>query len=525
MDDAENGRQTSNPWRYVPILYFMQAIPSVFVTEIAPIIYKNFGVANDDITRLTGIVGLPWVIKLLWGPLVDLNGTKRGWLLLMQTIIVGGCLLTAAALHTPNFFGFSLATLVIVAIASATCDIATDGYYLLALSREEQAAYVGLNTTFFRLGRLLLTGPTVALAGWLIERWGKDQNGTAQAWSVAVVAVTVLYAIGNFTLGRTLPRSPNDIALEAEPVENKRNIARTGLLVVGAMAAYFALSAVVKLAAEWLANLIGRLPLLGQLDHWRLSSPAKVLGIATPLTGIQGELVQAVVCAVVLQLCLARTRRSLRNTVMGNAFSSFFRQPGIIPILLFMLFYRFGEAMITGIAPLFFLDPVSKGGLGYTNEQVGLVNGTVGVLGIVLGGITGGLVISKMTLRRAFWPLVAAMHAPNLLYVWVAIAHPPMPFVAGVAFVEQFGYGIGFSAYMLYLMWVAQRGEFRTAHYAIATGLGALFIRLAGILSGILQVNFGYVPLFLIVVVLTIPGMLTLLFVPMEQDAASAPRR
>lgn len=508
----------TNPWRYVPLLYFMQAIPSVFVTEIAPIVYKNFGVANDDITRWTGIIGLPWVIKLLWGPLIDLNGTKRRWLLLMQTIIVAGLLCTAAALHTPNFFGFSLATLAIVAIASATCDIATDGYYLIALTREEQAAYVGLNTTFFRLGRLLLTGPIVALAGWLMEKWGKNQSGTAQAWSIALVAITVLYGVGNLTLGRTLPHSSNDVALEPNHEENRRNLDRTGLLVIGAIAAYFALSSVVKLSAELIAGALIRLPLLGDLTHWRLSSPAKVLGFTTPFSGNQGEMIQFALCAVIATGCLRRTRASLSNTVMGDAFSSFFRQPGIVPILLFMLFYRFGEAMITGIAPLFFLDPVSKGGLGYTNEQVGLVNGTVGVLGIVLGGIMGGLVISKMTLRRAFWPLVAAMHAPNLLYVWVAIAHPPMPFVAGVAFVEQFGYGIGFSAYMLYLMWVAQRGEFRTAHYAIATGLGALFIRVAGILSGILQVNFGYVPLFIIVVILTIPGMLTLRFVPMEQE-------
>jgi PAT family beta-lactamase induction signal transducer AmpG len=189
-------------------------------------------------------------------------------------------------------------------------------------------------------------------------------------------------------------------------------------------------------------------------------------------------------------------------------------------VLAFILFYRMSEAMVGKIAPLFLKDDRVKGGMQMTLEQIGFYNGTLGVLGIMAGGILGGLIVSKLGLRRAFWPLALAMHLPNLLYLWAAVTHPPIPAIGLVAFVDQMGYGIGFAAYMVYLMYVAQRSSFRTSHYAIATGLGVLTIQTSGILSGIIQTNFGYVNFFIAVMVLAIPGILTLLFIPIEERPA-----
>jgi PAT family beta-lactamase induction signal transducer AmpG len=137
---------------------------------------------------------------------------------------------------------------------------------------------------------------------------------------------------------------------------------------------------------------------------------------------------------------------------------------------------------------------------------------------LILGGLIGGWWIARVGLRRAFWPLVVCMHVPNLLYVWAAYAQPTAMWLYPVVFIEAFGYGVGFAGYFVYLMHVAQRGKFVTSHYAIGTGLGALFITFATILAGIVQSVFGYKGVFIAACVLTIPGALTLLFIPMDED-------
>ena len=168
------------------------------------------------------------------------------------------------------------------------------------------------------------------------------------------------------------------------------------------------------------------------------------------------------------------------------------------------------------MSPLFMRDTPTAGGMGLSVADVGIINGVAGIVGIILGGIAGGLVVSRHGLRRSFWPLAICMHAPNLLYVWAAATHPPGWCMYGVAFVDQFGYGFGFAGYCVYLMYVAQHGKFRTSHFAIATGLGFVTIVLAGILSGILQSTLGYLWFFVGVCLCTIPGMVTLLFIPLE---------
>lgn len=208
------------------------------------------------------------------------------------------------------------------------------------------------------------------------------------------------------------------------------------------------------------------------------------------------------------------------------AFTTFIRQQGILAVLAFILFYRFGEAMVSMITPLFLRDAVAVGGMGLSVAEVGVINGVAGIVGIILGGIAGGGVVGRYGLRRSFVLMLISMNAPNLLYVWMAAAHPATWWMYIVAFVDQFGYGFGFAGYSVYLMHVAQRGNFRTSHYAIATGLGALTIMLAGMLSGYLQSTLGYVGFFIAVCLCTIPAILTIFIIPLDgmksEDLAAA---
>lgn len=208
----------------------------------------------------------------------------------------------------------------------------------------------------------------------------------------------------------------------------------------------------------------------------------------------------------------------------GEALASFFRQRRIAWILAFILFYRFGESMIGKLSGPFLQDPVAEGGLGVPTDQIGLISGTVGVLALTLGGILGGIVIARFGIKRALWPMVLSLNVPNLFYVWVAVAKPGVAAVTALIAIDQFGYGFGFSAYMVYLMFISQGTRYETSHYAIATGLMALGALGAGILSGYLQASLGYAGFFTAVCVLTLPGMITLFFIPLgREDIYQAP--
>ena len=345
------------------------------------------------------------MLKLFWGPVVDLTLTRRRWVLAAQAVIIAALAGLAVALRLPACFPISLAILFLMAVASATHDIALDGLYLLALTKREQAGFVGVQSACFRAGRLLCTGGLVFLAGIL------QQTGVSivSSWTIVVAVLAGLYGGGSLYARFFLPRLDADVP------------------------------------------------------------------VVTP-----------------------------RDSVWP-AFATFVRQP------------RFGEAMVTLVSPLFMRDARAAGGMGLTIAEIGVINGVAGIVGIILGGIAGGTIISRFGLRRSFWPLVVCMHAPNLLYVWAAYTHPPTWTMYGVAFMDQFGYGFGFAGYSVYLMYVAQHGQYRTSHFAIATGLGSLCIALAGFLSSILQSFVSYRGFFVAVCLCTSPGMLTLLIIPHEE--------
>ncbi|MDN3919459.1 MFS transporter [Roseateles violae] len=401
-----------NPWAWIPTLYFGQGIPYVVVMTLSVIMYKNLGISNTEIALYTSWLYLPWVIKPLWSPLIELLGTKRRWIWALQFLIGAALAGVALTIPGPKAFQMTLAVFWLMAFASASHDIAADGFYMLALPQHSQAAFVGVRSTFYRLANIGGQGGLVYLAGELQERTGS----MAMAWSIVFAVLALLFvAMAAYHLG-VLPR----------PSSDTRGEGKAGHLV-----------------AEFFA-----------------------------------------------------------------VFAEFFRKPGILVILGFLLLYRFPEAQLLKLATPFLLDKLEAGGLGLTTKEVGIAYGTVGLIALTLGGLLGGWIVSRIGLKRALWPLILAMHLPNIVFLLMAWQHPGSLWIicSGLA-VEQFGYGLGFTAYLMYMIHVAE-GPHKTAHYAICTGFMALGMMIPGMWSGWLQQQLGYLHFFGWVLLATLPSFL-----------------
>ena len=418
----------SSPWAWVPSLYFGQGIPYVVVMTLSVIMYKNLGFSNTEIALYTSWLYLPWVIKPLWSPLIELLGSKRRWIWVLQFLIGAALSMVALTLPGSRALQMSLAVFWLMAFASASHDIAADGFYMLALPQDRQAAFVGVRSTFYRLANIGGQGGLVYLAGELFERSGS----MVSAWS------TVFALLG------------------------------------------------------------GLFSLLALYHLWALPRPA----IDTP----------------------AGTSKSALMQDFFAVFASFFRKPGIAVIIGFLLLYRFPEAQLLKLATPFLLDNAVAGGLALTNKQVGIAYGTVGLTALTLGGLLGGWVISRVGLKRALWPLVLLMHIPNLAFLVLALYLPGNLALISVALgIEQFGYGLGFTAYLMVMILVAD-GPHKTAHYSICTGFMALGIMLPGMWSGWLQQQLGYTGFFGWVMVATLPSFCITALLKIPADFGRAER-
>ena len=199
-----------------------------------------------------------------------------------------------------------------------------------------------------------------------------------------------------------------------------------------------------------------------------------------------------------------------------KTFSTFFQKKNIGPALAFILLYRLGEAQIVKLASPFMLDPREIGGLGLTTGDVGLIYGTIGIIALTLGGITGGVLASRRGLKFWIFPMALAMNVPNVVYVFLSMYTPQsMWLISGGVALEQFGYGFGFTALMLYMIHFAE-GSHKTAHYAFCTGFMALGMMLPGMISGWVQEIVGYVNFFIWVVICTIPGLILIFYLKID---------
>lgn len=396
----------TNPWAWIPTLYFAEALPYVAVMTISVVMYERLGLSNADIAFYTSLLYLPWTIKPLWSPLIDLAKSKRWWILTMQLLIAISIFGVGFFVPTPFFIQATLACFWLMAFSSATHDIAADGFYMLALSPHEQTLYVGIRSTFYRIATIAGGGLLIMLAGWLENRT-QDNNFS---WSITFYVLALFFIMVTLYHFITLPRSVND---------RKRTTKSAGRL-------------------------------LGDFF---------------------------------------------------NTFITFFKKPQALTAILFMLLYRMPEALLLKMTNIFMLKPISEGGLGLSTQQIGFVHGTVGVIGLTLGGILGGIMAARDGLKKWLWPMVFSITVPDLVYVYLSYFQPEsFPLINGLVFIEQFGYGFGFTAYMLYLIYYS-KGEQSTSHYAICTAFMALSMMLPGMIAGKLQEAVGYFNFFLIVMV------------------------
>ncbi len=429
MIKLNNGKRF-NPWFFIPTLYFTEGIPFIIVNQLSIALLKSLGVSNAVI-GYTNLLYLPWAIKFLWSPIVDSRGTKRGWLLSMQLIITLLFGLAALSLGIESTILPFIALLFITAFASATHDIAIDGYYLYALNKDDQALFTGIRSAFYRVAMIFSGGLLVFLAGEV----GTIYNDTRLGWEVALFMAFLIFLIFRIYHGFMLPK-----------VETTRQ------------------------------------------------------------------------------------NKSVLDLPFKDTFLEYFKQDGIGVIVAFILLYRFGEALLLRMAQPFLMDKFELGGLNISVSEIGIIYGTFGIVALVIGGILGGWLIKKYGLKRTIFPLALAMNACNLLYALLAIMQPhsriPVdifglsfnfyPLVQSFVIIEQFGYGLGFTAFMVFLLYTS-KGKYKTSHYAISTGMMALGMIIPGALSGVLQENVGYFWLFIISTIVTIPGLFLIKYLPIPE--------
>ncbi len=178
----------NKPWFWIPLLNFASGLPYAIIISVSVIMYKNLGISNEDIGVYTSLLYLPWVIKPLWSPFIELIGTKRKWFLSMQLLISIAFLLVGFTIPTNGFFMMTLAIFWVAAFASASNDIASDGFYLLVLPEDKQSFFIGIRSTFYRLSMLAGNGLIVLLAGYLEHKYGDN----TKAWSYTMIAVGLL---------------------------------------------------------------------------------------------------------------------------------------------------------------------------------------------------------------------------------------------------------------------------------------------------------------------------------------------
>ena len=607
----EKKRNKRSPWCWVPTLYFAEGIPYVAVMTVAVILYKRMGISNADIALYTSWLYLPWVLKPLWSPFVDILRTRRWWIIAMQLLVGAGLAGVAFTIPTTFFWQATLAFFWLLAFSSATHDIAADGFYMIALTPHEQSLYVGIRSTFYRIAMITGQGLLIILAGWLEMVSGYDPvefkvtnaaalvdkqqpscgtdfeissstlyiaPGAVSADSVAQVIASidaynrqqgfvpdekgttpqhpeknrkgdswweihVSKPLGDFIqthFGDEKSRatksavvSGNVGVISVRPVKTPdpgkeivlnthfrrgdnsfRLVAGERLVFTsenGDKPAYIAVCADAKLTGESEASfrgLAGNIPFAWSVTFFVLA------GIFLFLSGYH----KWVLPRPVGDKCgnLHTVKEILSE--FGKTFITFFRKKEIGTAILFMLTYRLAESQLLKLASPFMLDARDAGGLGLTTGEVGFVYGTVGVVALTVGGILGGIVASQKGLRFWLWPMALAISLPNLVYVYLSYVQPDTLLWVNIAVaIEQLGYGFGFTAYMLYMIYISE-GEHKTAHYAMCTAFMALGMMIPGMAAGWIEELLGYRHFFIWVMICTLPAFAVLPFLKIDRS-------
>ncbi len=398
-----------SPWFWIPTVYAAEGLPNIIVTGVSVVILLQMGMTNTQIALYTSWLQLPWIVKPLWSPFVDIFKTKRWWVIAMQMLLGAAFAGVAFTIGASSWFQFIMFFLFLMGFSSATHDIAADGYYMIELDSHQQSFFVGIRNTVYRLAVIFGNGVLVPVAGLIQKASG---GRVAFSWSLVFFGLAGLFLAMALYHKFYLPKSGGDQPRSLSASETMRTLGRT-------FSSYF-------------------------------------------------------------------TKVPLKETIVA---------------LLFLLLFRFPEALLTKMSPTFLLRPASEGGLGLSAEQYGLAYGTIGVIGLMLGGIAGGILASRDGVKKWLWPMVLALTLPDLVYVYLSSGHEAgMGVITACIFVEQFGYGFGFTALTLFMLYFSA-GEFKTSHYSICTGITYLGLMLPGMVSGYLADKVGYHSFFLLVMV------------------------
>ena len=393
--------------------------------------FKNMGMPNGMLALYTSLLYLPWVIKPLWSPFVDIIRSKRWWIITMQILMSAAMLLlpfflpqtTGDAIAQSPLFFITLSLFWVTAFASATHDIAADGFYMLGLDSGTQAEFVGIRSTFYRLSSIFGQGVLVALAGFLDNKTGD----VPLAWKMTLLVSAAIFAAVTLYHTWSIPR----------PSSDKMSDAKTA-----------------------------------------------------------GDIFRE----------------------FGRTFATFFQKKYVLTALLFMLLYRLPEAFLVKMMNPFLLDSQVDGGLGLSTESVGIIYGTIGVAALTVGGILGGIAASRWGLKRSLWPMALALTLPCLSFVFLAAFQPSnLWLISSCVALDQFGYGFGFTAYMLYLIYFSE-GEFKTAHYSLCTAFMALSMMVPGMIAGYIQEILGYTLFFGFVMVCCLVTVLVTLMLKVNPN-------
>ncbi len=431
---------------WVSVVYFAEGFPYTIVNLMSVIFLKDLG-ASNELIGLTSFLYLPWMLKGLWGPVVDIYSTKRRWILTAEIFCAFLFVLLAFGALSSQAIAASIIVFALIAFVSATHDIAIDGFYLDALDRDQQAFFVGFRSTAYKLAWLAGNGGLVFLAGYLANEHliNTNPDGTRIFQDIHFIALGNTFSI--------------------HPLEFGWAIAFTAAAFIFLLVYIFQL--------------------------WYLPYPK-------PFVREQRE------------------NESHKN--FFDSFKTYFTQYRIGWIVTYVLIFRLGDALMLKMAPPFLMDNGVKGGLTLSTAEMGVLYGTVGVIFLLAGGILGGFIIAKQGLKKWMWPTAILQNSAIVLYWLLAKYRPGIEWVYVVNSFEQFSYGVGVSAYTVFLMRTV-RPEFKASHYAITTAFMAAGILLPGIMSGYLQVWMGYENYFLMSFLLAIPGLATIYFLPLEDKA------
>ncbi|GBD91454.1 muropeptide transporter [bacterium BMS3Abin04] len=603
-----------NPWAWVPTLYYAEGIPYVIVMSVSVIMYKRLGISNTDIALYTSWLYLPWVIKPLWSPVVDLFKTKRFWIISMQLLVGAGLAGVALTIPVPHFFRYTLAFFWLLAFSSATHDIAADGFYMLGLDEHDQAFFVGIRSTFYRFAMITGQGLLIILAGYLESSTGLppvelsiQSNPTHEVSTISNFDslhfnelpgnLRILTNTSDLKIGMlSRKRSNVDLIINKvkesntsngfyEDANNKetgqqakqknakkelswfsktikdlfgkeKKIIKKENTVGNFGIVYFHLSkkpphnenVIVNFAQEGGSKSIRLVeghrfefndknwnrpafaviqldPKLKKVESAEFVSRAGNIPLAWMIT-------IAILAALFLVFFLYHKfilpypdidKPASRGDegIFGEfikTFVLFFKKEQIGVILGFLLLFRLGESQLVKLAAPFMLDAREIGGLGLTTGEVGLIYGTIGILALTAGGLLGGFLAAKQGLKYWIWWMLIAINLPDAVYIYLSYVQPEsFTAIASAVAVEQFGYGFGFTAYMLFMIYISD-GEFKTAHFAIATGFMALGMMVPGMFSGWLEELIGYQHFFVWVVIATIPAFIITKFIPLDPN-------